>query len=271
MKFLEMQKVKSKCPGSEPFKRIAVFGDIHANVDALSVVVDDMKEQEVDRAICTGDIVGYAVAPKECLKIIRDLNCPVVMGNHDSYVSMNEGLKGINPYAMNAVLWTREHLDDGEVQWLFDLPLEQTVSTNSGTSCVGLIHSSLVEPGQWNYIHNLEQAKPTLQVQKSDVVFFGHTHVPSLFSSHQKKRKFKSRVPLGEGLHKLESGWKHLINPGSVGQPRDGDARASYALYDPSARTVEIRRVEYDIEAAQEKIISAGLPVSGAERLSMGR
>lgn len=280
--------------------RIAVLGDIHANLEALSAVLADIKAQGVSRIVCTGDIVGYAANPSECIKVVCDLNCPVVQGNHDSYASGDDNLGDFNLNAMNAILWTRKHLGGEEKMWLRNLPmrvalkieddrpeeegpseLETTIIEPSpqGTGNevkadalqVILVHSSMSDPKAWHYIMKPEKAKAELRVQEPDIVFFGHTHLPSVFSFNPQTEELVSKVPAETGVHHLETGIKHLINPGSVGQPRDHDVRASYAIYDPVSSTVEIRRVEYDISLVQKKIEAACLPWRNAERLEQGR
>ncbi len=260
-------------------ERLAVLGDIHANLEALEAVLESIKAQGGARIICTGDVVGYGANPSECLTIIRDLNGPVVRGNHDSYAATRNRPDGFNLNAANAILWTREQLSEAEKEWLRGLPMTvgpDDVTRETGTldlrglNC-GLVHSSLPEPENWSYITKPKDAKDALRAQVPDLVFFGHTHVPALFSFNPKTKAFRSECPLKEGVHPLEKGWKHLVNPGSVGQPRDRDPRASYALYDPRAGMLEIRRVRYDIAAARKKIIAAGLPRRSADRLCIGR
>lgn len=267
-----------------PASRIAVSGDVHANLEALKTVLADAAARGISQFICTGDVVGYGANPSECLKLIRDLNCPVVLGNHDSYAATDDSLKDFNLNAMNAILWTRERLSAEERAWLGGLPMEMDVggqrtevrSQQSGipdpaSRISYLVHSTMIEPAEWHYILKPEKAEAALRAQEPDIVFFGHTHVPSIFSYNPETDEFRSEFPAAEGIHQLELGWKHLINPGSVGQPRDRDPRASYALYDPEAGTIEIRRIEYDIAATKAKIEAAGLPLRNAERLSKGR
>jgi predicted phosphodiesterase len=267
---------------------VAILGDIHANLEALKAVLADIKAQGVQQFACTGDIVGYGADPRKCLEIVRNLNCPVVQGNHDFYAATEDSLKDFSLHALNAMLWTREQLSEEEREWLRSLPMTVDLHQVSGVGCqvsggeatpnaeprtsnCRLVHSSLLEPAAWHYVLKPEAAKPNLLIQEPEVVFFGHTHVPSHFSFHPATQEFKTVFPLKEGVHQLEPGWKHLINPGSAGQPRDHDPRASYALFDPEARTVEIRRVEYDIPAAQKKIEAAGMPLRNADRLAKGR
>ena len=273
--------------------RFAVLGDIHANLEALNAVLADARAQGVSRFFCTGDVVGYGANPSECIQIIRELNCPVVQGNHDLYAATDESLKDFSLHAMNAILWTRGLLSVEERAWLDALPLESECrlsNTEQGMKkdavrsasaieipcsvfcdSVRLVHASLNQPGRWSYIMKPEKAEVALRVQEPDLVFFGHTHVPTLYSFNPKTEEFCEQFPLEEGVHSLREGWKHLVNPGSVGQPRDRDPRASYALYDSQDGTVEIRRVAYDVESAAKKIESAELPHRNADRLFSGR
>lgn len=301
------EKLKSRCiewvpefvhsalrpPLSGGSARWAVLGDIHANLEALNAVLADAREQGVSRFVCTGDVVGYGANPSACLKIVRDLNCPVVKGNHDFYAATDESLKEFSLHAMNAVLWTREHLSTEERVWLNSLPLQRecrmlndeqgmqkdrvsgvaSIDIPCSTFCgsVLLVHSSVFEPSAWRYVIKQEEAEKVLPQQEVDLVFFGHTHIPSWYAFHPDSGEVKSAVPMKAGVLELEAGWKWLLNPGSVGQPRDHDARASYLICDPAAGSVEWRRVEYDIERTAKKIIEVGLPERNALRLHKGR
>ncbi len=252
--------------------RVALFGDIHSNIEALDAVLADARGQGVGRFVCTGDIVGYAANPSECLDVVRELNCPVVLGNHDFYAATDASLKDFTLNAMNAVIWTREHLSLEEKTWLQELP--QTLDLESmklETRNLKLVHSTIIDPMRWRYMMKTEKALPALQAQEPAIVFFGHTHVPSLYSYNPETEELQDHFPLREGVHELKEGWKHLVNPGSVGQPRDRDTRACYAIFDSRSRTVEIRRVDYAIEKTQEKIEKAELPYRNSDRLSMGR
>jgi predicted phosphodiesterase len=266
---------------SEGAGRVAVFGDIHANLEALSAVLKDASKNGISRFFCTGDIVGYAASPSECLRRVRKLNCPVVLGNHDAYVSKDEDLENVKLEAGLTILWTRKQLKEKEKNWLLARPLSMDFNQGatrepraegerSKCACC-LVHSSLPDPAAWNYVMNPVRAERLIRAQAADVVFFGHTHVPSIFAFNPQTEMFSSECPAKEGLRQLEPGFKYLINPGSVGQPRDRDPRASFALFNPNTASIEIRRIEYDITSAQQKIKSAGLPIPNAERLSQGR
>lgn len=228
--------------------KYAILADIHANLQALEAVLEDMKKQGCTRAVCLGDIVGYNANPKECLDIIRGMNIPCVKGNHDQYVDGDEPLGDFNPYAAKAVEWTRQQLTNEDRRWLSDLPLTQTVAGFT------IVHATLDAPARWGYVFDNLAAAAHFHYQSTPVCFFGHTHVPVAF--------VKDSVVRGGTCSKLkvEQGKQYFINPGSVGQPRDGNPKAAYAIYDMNAATVEMRRVEYDVPGAQGAIERSGLP-----------
>ncbi len=229
-------------------KKYAILADIHANLQALEAVLDDLKQQGCAHAVCLGDIVGYNANPKECLDIIRGMNIPCVQGNHDGYVGGDDALGDFNPDAARAVEWTRQQLPEEGRRWLSELPLTQTVAGFT------VVHATLDEPSRWGYVFDKLAAAAHFQHQSTPVCFFGHTHVPVAF--------VKDSVVRGGSYSefKIEPGKQYFINPGSVGQPRDGDPKAAYAIYDMESATVGLRRVEYDVPGAQGAIEGAGLP-----------
>lgn len=239
--------------------RTAIFGDIHANLEALEAMMADAKSQNVTDYVCLGDVVGYNADPVACLNIVRNLNCPTVKGNHDQDASENDSLESMNPIAATAMQWTRDELDDDQRLWLKRLRMVRQVSNYT------IVHSTLDQPANWNYVTNRFDAMSNFSYQFTQVCFHGHTHVPRVYIKSDKVRE----VP-AESVE-LEANSKYFINVGSVGQPRDGDARACYAIFDHEAKLITFRRVEYDVSITREKIIDAGLPKVLAERLSEGR
>lgn len=240
----------------------AILGDIHSNLDALEVVLEDCRRAGVTDFLCTGDVVGYNACPHECLKIVRELGCPVVMGNHDHYVSHVDGidLDDFNPAAAEVIQWTREQLTAEEISWLHDLPF----SVNR--MGIALVHATLDQPEKFGYVFDHLQAQAHFVHQVPPLCFHGHTHCPMIY---EKQMTEVFRIEPQD--FKLPIGRKYFINVGSVGQPRDGDPRASYVLYDMKARTVRFRRLEYDVAAAQARIRAAGLPERLALRLEIGQ
>jgi diadenosine tetraphosphatase ApaH/serine/threonine PP2A family protein phosphatase len=241
-------------------RKIAVLGDIHANLDALEVVLADARAQGVNEYICTGDVVGYNACPHECMEIVRALGCPVVVGNHDYYVSSRQNLDDFNPAAAAVVEWTRKQLSMEEIYWLRNLPF---TFTQMG---VTLVHSTMDRPENFGYVFDNLQAEANFLRQLTPVCFHGHTHCPMIY---EKQMGAVYRIDAQDFT--LHPGRKYFINVGSVGQPRDGDPRAAYLLYDPQERMVRFRRVEYDIAAAQAKVREAGLPERLAVRLAYGQ
>ena len=241
-------------------KKFAILGDVHSNIDALNVVLDDCRAQGVTDFLCTGDVVGYNACPRECLEIVRDLGCPVVMGNHDHYVSSEQNLADFNPAAAAVIEWTRGQLTEDEMNYLANLPFVKT------TMGITLVHSTMDNPESFGYVFDHLQAEAHFSHQVTPLCFHGHTHCPMIY-----EKQLDAIYRIDAQDFTLPIGRKYFINVGSVGQPRDGDPRASYALYSTRSRTLHFRRLEYDIAAAQAKIRAAGLPERLAERLEVGQ
>jgi predicted phosphodiesterase len=239
--------------------KYAIIADIHGNLEAFSVVLEDIKQQKCTHVACLGDVVGYNANPKECLDIVRSMNIPCVKGNHDEYCSSEQALDGFNPAAAEAVNWTRTQLTADDRQWLADLKYMRLV--NGFT----LVHATLDAPQRWGYVFDKLAAAASFTYQNTSVCFFGHTHVPVAFIRD-------SMVRGGSySKFKVEPGKKYFVNVGAIGQPRDGNPKAAYVVYDMDEGTIELRRLEYDIPAAQKKILDAGLPPRLAERLAFGK
>lgn len=241
-------------------KKIAVLGDIHSNLEALTTVLADARNEGVEEFLCTGDVVGYNACPHECLEIVRSLGCPVVKGNHDHYVASERDLSDFNPHAAAVVEWTRGQLSDEELEYLHDLPFSVT---RLGMT---IVHSTMDKPENFGYVFDNFQAETNFTYQKTLLCFHGHTHCPMIYEKHM-----SGVFRIDPQDFKLAPGRKYFINVGSVGQPRDGDPRAAYAIYDTAERTVRFRRLEYDIAAAQARIRAAGLPDRLADRLALGQ
>lgn len=253
--------------------RTAIISDIHANYHALSAVIEDVRNMLCSDVVCLGDVVGYNAYPAECLDYVRELGCPVVKGNHDEEV-VSPSLVKMNPVARRAMDWTRDQLDEERLRWLARLQFQRIVRTNNGVT-YSIVHASLDHPKAWNYIINSNDAQNHFPRQIHNLCFHGHTHVPKVFKTDgvTAVEDFGALLPLySEGYAEipLEEGMKYFINVGSVGQPRDTDPRACYAIYDSDLGIVIIKRVNYDIQAAQDAIYAAGLPDYLAERLGRG-
>jgi predicted phosphodiesterase len=239
--------------------RYAVIADIHANLEGLETVLADAKEQKCTHYCCVGDVVGYNANPKECLDIVRSMGMPVVKGNHDEYCSSEEDLEGFNPHAAEAVNWTRKQLSPEDRQWLRDLKYVRLVASFS------MVHATLDGPQRWGYVFDKLAAAASFTYQNTSVCFFGHTHVPVAF--------VRDSVVRGGTYSKfrVEPGKKYFVNVGAVGQPRDGNPKAGYVVYDLNEGTIELRRLDYDIAKTQRKILDAGLPQRLADRLALGK
>ncbi len=237
----------------------AIFSDIHANLEALEAVLADAHKRKCTHFVCLGDVVGYNANPHECVERIRKLDCPIVKGNHDEQGSLPESSSDFNELAERAIKWTRNNLAEEEKQWLRELPLQKQVRDFT------IVHATLDTPAQWGYVFNNLDAAASFTYQHTTVCFFGHTHVPMVFIRDDGVRR--------ESIEhiRIESTKKYFINMGSVGQPRDGNWRAAYCIYDMENNLVEQFRVKYDLAVAQRKIIKAGLPRLLAERLAIGR
>jgi len=241
--------------------RLAVVSDVHSNLEALEAVLDAIDKVGVDQILCAGDMVGYGADPSACLRLLQERVGRAVLGNHDSAAVGEMALDWFNEAAAAAVRWTRDQLSPLERGTL--QALELTWQSSDGE--VSLAHGSLHEPDKFHYLLDLNSAAQSFQVQKTPVAFIGHTHVPGVFREDGSKITFAR-----EGEFRVKTGVKYLVNVGSVGQPRDGDPRAAFCLYDTAARTIEIRRVAYLLSQTQAKIRKAGLPEFLAERLAFG-
>ncbi len=239
--------------------KYAIIADIHGNLDAFEVALQDIKSQNISQIVCLGDVVGYNARPKECLRIVREMGIPCVKGNHDEYCSSTDHLEGFNPHAADAVHWTRNQLDDEDKKWLRDL--KHTRIAGNFT----LVHATLDAPERWGYVFDKLAAAASFPYQTTQVCFFGHTHVPVAF--------MRDTVVRGGtySKFKVDPAKKYFVNVGAIGQPRDNNPKAAYVVYDTDASTIELRRLDYDIPAAQAKIREAGLPERLAERLAYGR
>jgi diadenosine tetraphosphatase ApaH/serine/threonine PP2A family protein phosphatase len=239
--------------------RFAIFSDIHSNLEAFEAVMADAQANKCTHFVCLGDVIGYNANPHECVERVRELDCPIVKGNHDEQASLTESSRDFNEMAEAAIQWTRDHLTEADKTWLRDLKLQRQVRDFT------IVHATLDTPEQWGYVFNNLDAAASFTYQHTTVCFFGHTHVPIAFirdEGVQRQRIDKLRIDPGK---------KYFINVGSVGQPRDGDWHAAYCIYHVDSSVVEQRRLKYDLETAQKKIIDAGLPHLLAERLAIGR
>lgn len=239
--------------------RYAIISDIHSNLEALEAVLAKISVLRIDDILCLGDIVGYNANPNECIDMVRRTGIRCIMGNHDSRASGLEEPDNFTPLAKEAVLWTREHLTEESKAFLKNLPRELIVED------FFLFHGSINDTDRYivdendvrDNFHRLEQLP-----NDAAIGFYGHTHVKVALSLQRGRISLEQDEEL-----KLSPYKKYLINPGSVGQPRDGEPGASFLVYDKFNEKVIFYRVDYDAAATQKKVIEAGLPVELAARL----
>jgi predicted phosphodiesterase len=245
--------------------RYLIVSDLHANLEALEAV-QRQAEGRYDEAICCGDLVGYGADPNAIVEWVRQ-NCAVtVRGNHDRACTGMDDLEWFNPIAKQAALWTQQALTPENADWTRELP--KGPLQRDGFQ---VVHGAPFDEDE--YVLAAGEANQAFGYLESRVAFFGHTHVQGGFIwNHSRVETIGRTGPRSDRqLMDIDPECAYLINPGSVGQPRDGDPRAAYCLYDGDAGIVTYCRVEYDVSVAQRKIRDAGLPTALAERLRMGR
>lgn len=245
--------------------RVGILGDIHSNLEALEAVVEKMRGEDLDHWVQVGDIIGYGADPRPCLALVRELGCTVCIGNHDAAVVDILDTEYFNTYARAAIDWTRDQLRQEDMDFLRNLPL--VVEHSEFT----VVHGSLHMPNQFGYVLSKVEAADSIREQRSKMTFVGHSHVPALYMQREGAELENLEVIYKSEFEARVSSFKHvLMNVGSVGQPRDEDKRAAYAIYDTETFEARVSRVSYDIERTQEKIRSAGLPAVLADRLALG-
>jgi diadenosine tetraphosphatase ApaH/serine/threonine PP2A family protein phosphatase len=250
--------------------RVLLLSDIHSNLEALEACLAAAPPYDV--VVNLGDIVGYGASPNEVIGRSRALGKIFVRGNHDKAASGAMDLKDFNPVAGLAALWTRDQLSAENLEWLRSLP-QGPVQIN-GLPGVQFVHGSPVDEDE--YVVTLRDAIEPLLVSGAPLTFFGHTHLQGSFSTNNVASDYlrPQYNSVGKGEHAdfpLKESMRYLINPGSVGQPRDGDWRAAFAVFDSDSRVVTFCRVPYDLKHAQERILAANLPQRLATRLAAGR
>ncbi len=244
--------------------RYAIVSDIHANLEALEVVLADVTTRKPDGVMCLGDFVGYGPNPVACVERMRQVLQAAVMGNHDlAAVETEDALAAkFNPLAYEAILWTRQQLTGAVRDFLAELP--QRVRPD-GLLCV---HGSVRDPIE-EYILDVETARASFGAAEFSICLVGHTHIPTVFVEAGSSVIGEPLLP--DRPLPLRPDRRYIINAGSVGQPRDGDPRAAYLWLDLGAQQATLVRLEYPIAKTQEKMMTAGLPPMLAERLAYGR
>ncbi len=242
--------------------RCAVISDIHANLAALDAVLADLGEQ-AEAIWCLGDVVGYGPDPNECVARLVERGVVSIAGNHDWACLGKLDLDDFNPDARQACLWTAEHLSDESRAFLEGLPVSRVLAD------ITLVHGSPRAP-IWEYLMSAETALENLAFFETRICLVGHTHVPLAFHIPDEEARICRRRWLQDGdTFSLRSG-RWIVNPGGIGQPRDGDPRAAYLLLDTETLEAQIRRVPYAVETTQRRMLEAGLPGNLIQRLAFG-
>jgi predicted phosphodiesterase len=241
--------------------KAAIISDIHSNLEALRAVVKDIKKRRIKRIFCLGDLVGYGANPNECIELCANESKIIVAGNHDWATLGKTDVSVFNPVAAEAIGWTQTNTTKSNIALLKKYGLAETVDT------ILLVHASPHKPEMWSYLFSLEEFKQQFEFFKEQVCFVWHSHIPSaVFQDANGYTDF-----LRDNPFPLIETRRYVVNVGSVGQPRDLDPRAGYAIYDGNKKSIDIVRLDYNIPLAQQKVLDAGLPEVLADRLLMGR
>ena len=245
--------------------RYLILSDIHSNHEALSAVLARVRRKRWDKAIVLGDVVGYGANPNQAVDLVRALKPLVaIRGNHDKVCAGIESGEMFNRVALQAALWTRQRLSPSNLRWLQSLPEGPVVVDGA----FAVAHGTPIDEDA--YIFGEIEALNVFRQTSFPLCFFGHSHFPVIFGlSPDAIQTVLTRSP--SFRFRLEPGLRYLVNPGSIGQPRDGNPLASFAMFDSGTRVVSVYRVPYRIERAQKKILGAGLPRPLADRLALGR
>lgn len=239
--------------------KYGILGDIHANLEALDAVLEEMDRQGVEKYVSVGDLVGYGANPTECIARIRELGATVTAGNHDFAAVDKLNIDFFNTYARESALWTRSVLSDEDKEYIKSLKLVEYCGNFT------VVHSTLYSPELFEYIQTSYDAHLSFEQQTTPLSFLGHSHVPVNFF---KRRNVSFNM---ETEVKIDESMKVMINVGAIGQPRDENPDAVCVVYDSAESLVRVSRVKYDVEKAAKKIVQAGLPEILAERLKYGR
>ena len=241
--------------------KAAVISDIHSNLEALNVVIKDIKKRRIKKIVCLGDLVGYGADPNTCVELCLKESDKTVAGNHDWAALGKTDTSTFNPVAAEAIDWTKKQLSSASIKRLKKLQLTETIGD------VYLMHASPENPEVWHYMFRLDDFKKHFKFFTQQVCFIGHSHLPG--AAFQDANGYTDFIR--DNPFPLIDGRRYIVNAGSVGQPRDLDPRACYAIYDGNAKSIEFVRLDYNIPRAQQKVLDAGLPEALAERLLVGR
>ncbi len=249
---------------SNPFKlcmKYAILSDVHSNLEAFQAVLENFSKEKVDQVFFLGDIVGYGADPNPCIEILQELTTIAVAGNHDWATVGLTKTSCFNPVAKTAIEWTAREISQSHKEFLKALPLTQNKNT------ITLVHATPNQPEEWDYIFSLQKASLSFNYYDHQICFIGHSHRPITFVEDEEVR---TSILINTSFT-LSDSHRYIINVGSVGQPRDGDPRAAYGIYNTDDVRFTLKRIPYNIERTQKKIMEAGLPPFLASRLASGR
>jgi diadenosine tetraphosphatase ApaH/serine/threonine PP2A family protein phosphatase len=243
--------------------RFGIFSDVHANIEALSAVMEALRQERVDRYYCLGDVVGYGASPNECADIVRRVAEVTILGNHDAAVAGRMDYSYYYEAARQALDTHANQLTPDNMAWLKSLPYKHELNDVG----LHLCHGSPLRIEEFEYIFAPEQARECLGMwaDLGDLTLIGHSHLCKVFALRPGEVE-----ELPPRRFTLRKGWKYIVSVGSVGQPRDYDNRASYTIFDTEKREFEFKRVEYDIESAASKIFAGNLERNFGHRLFIG-
>lgn len=240
--------------------RYALISDIHSNLEALEVVIKEIEEEEVDRILCLGDLVGYGPDPNACIQRIQGVSDLVLAGNHDYAPVGKVNIFSFNYYARRAIEWTAQELGQMSLDYLSSLPLKETVEDFL------VVHATPKNPADWDYIMTLEDAIENFNYFHKQICFVGHSHIPLILVEMNGRCWVDTSAEV-----KIENNKRYIINIGSVGQPRDSNPKSCYGVFDTEKMTFQLKRTFYNIEITQEKMRRVGLPDYLIDRLTYGR
>ena len=241
--------------------KYAIISDVHSNLEAFQAVLEDISKEKVDQVFFLGDIVGYAADPNPCIEILQGLTTIIVAGNHDWATAGLTKTSSFNPVAKVAIEWTTRKITQSHKEFLKSFPLTQNKNT------ITLVHATPNQPEKWGYIFSLQETSLSFNYYDHQICFIGHSHRPIAFTEDEKRRI----SILVNTSFTLSDSHRYIINVGSVGQSRDGDPRAAYGIYNTDDARFTLKRIPYNIERTQKKIMDAGLPPFLASRLASGR
>ncbi|HET7152950.1 MAG TPA: metallophosphoesterase family protein [Candidatus Kapabacteria bacterium] len=235
--------------------KLGIISDIHGNLEALETVLKKLEREKVQEIVCLGDIVGYGANPNECCELVRKHCSTVVLGNHDEWAVRLPDRGFVNRNVWESILWTAKNIEEKHRQYFSTLPLIM----HSGNLI--FTHSTPANPQHWDYITDRTSASKYFQYVEGKLCFVGHSHLPGIYNDHGEQ----------DGGDAAAHARGTIVNVGSVGQPRDGNAASCFCVYDSEATpAVRLLRIPYDVEQAAHKIIHAGIPPFFASRLSKG-